>query len=67
MISEAMTYPSDGKEASLWNTQDGYAARFNRPVSSQYNRLISVEVSTMTPLAGEVHGRSSCPSGLLLV
>lgn len=23
MISEAMTYPSEGKEASLWNTQDG--------------------------------------------
>ncbi|KAL8820850.1 MAG: hypothetical protein Q9223_001006 [Gallowayella weberi] len=24
MISEAMTYPSDGKDASLWNTQDGF-------------------------------------------
>lgn len=24
MISDAMTYPSAGKEASLWNAQDGY-------------------------------------------
>lgn len=67
MISEAMTYPSDGKEASLWNTQDGYATRPALLVSSQYSWLTSVEVSTMTPSAGEVHGRSNCLSVLSLV
>ena len=65
MISDAMTYPSAGKEASLWNAQDGYVQPVPSVESTKRDLLIFKSAFTTMLSAGVGRGRSSYQFDLL--